>query len=58
MPELFSLIDSAIVFDGELPLLRLVEALDGKTGLSGIPNLIYKAGDQILTNPASPPDAP
>jgi anaerobic magnesium-protoporphyrin IX monomethyl ester cyclase len=54
IPALFSLIDSAIVFDGELPLLRLVEALDGESDLRGVPNLIYKAGDQILTNPASP----
>jgi anaerobic magnesium-protoporphyrin IX monomethyl ester cyclase len=54
MPALFSLMDSAIVFDGELPLLRLVEALDGESDLSDVPNLIYKAGDQILTNPASP----
>ena len=53
-PALFSLIDSAIVFDGELPLLRLVEALDGKGDLSSVPNLIYKAGNQILVNPASP----
>jgi hypothetical protein len=54
MPALFSLIDSAIVFDGELPLLRLVEALDGESDLSDVPNLIHKTGDQILTNPASP----
>ena len=53
-PDLFSLVDSAIVFDGELPLLRLVEALEGKGDLNDIPNLIYKAGDQILANPASP----
>jgi anaerobic magnesium-protoporphyrin IX monomethyl ester cyclase len=54
IPALFSLIDSAIVFDGELPLLRLTETLDGKGDLSGVPNLIYKAGEQILVNPASP----
>jgi anaerobic magnesium-protoporphyrin IX monomethyl ester cyclase len=54
MPALFSLIDSAVVFDGELPLLRLVEALDGESDLSDVPNLIYKTGDQILTNPVSP----
>ena len=53
-PALFSLVDSAIVFDGELPLLRLVEALDGKGSFADIPNLIYKDGDQILANPASP----
>jgi radical SAM superfamily enzyme YgiQ (UPF0313 family) len=54
IPALFNVIDSAIVFDGELPLLRLVEALDDESDLSDVPNLIYKAGDQILANPASP----
>ena len=56
-PALFRLIDSAIVFDGELPLLRLAEALDapdGESDLSGVPNLIYRAGDRILSNPADP----
>jgi anaerobic magnesium-protoporphyrin IX monomethyl ester cyclase len=57
-PALFRLIDSAIVFDGEQPLLRLVEALAGKGDLSSVPNLIYKAGEQILTNPARPATAP
>ena len=54
VPALFSLIDSAVVFDGELPLLRLVEALNSGNGLDQVPNLIYKAGDQILANRASP----
>jgi anaerobic magnesium-protoporphyrin IX monomethyl ester cyclase len=53
-PALFRLIDSAIVFDGELPLLRLTEALDGKQDLGGVPNLIYRAGERILANPADP----
>ena len=56
-PALFRLIDSAIVFDGELPLLRLAEALDmadGERDLSRVPNLIYRAGSQILANPADP----
>ncbi len=56
-PALFRLIDSAIVFDGELPLLRLVEALDtpdGERDLGGVPNLIYRAGDRIMANPADP----
>lgn len=50
VPALFDLIDSAIVFDGELPLLRLVEALESESGLGQVPNLTYKAGDQILVN--------
>jgi hypothetical protein len=43
-PALFELIDSAVVFDGEVPLLRLCEALDGDGDLSGVPNLIYRDG--------------
>ncbi len=50
VPALFNLIDSAVVFDGELPLLRLVEALAGDGKLENVPNLIYKAGDRIQAN--------
>ncbi len=50
-PLLFDLIDSAVIFDGEVPLLRLAEALDGDAKLENVPNLIYKASDQIRVNP-------
>jgi hypothetical protein len=50
-PELFDLIDSAVLFDGETPLLRLAEALDGGGDLAQVPNLIYKAGGEIRANP-------
>lgn len=43
-PALFDLLDSAIVFGGETPLLRLAEALDGDRNLSKVPNLIYREG--------------
>jgi anaerobic magnesium-protoporphyrin IX monomethyl ester cyclase len=43
-PALFQLIDSAVIFDGEVPLLRLVEALDGQGNLDAVPNLIYSTG--------------
>jgi anaerobic magnesium-protoporphyrin IX monomethyl ester cyclase len=57
-PVLFDLIDSAVIFDGEIPLLRLAEALDGDAKLEDVPNLIYKAGNQIRVNPVrTPPDA-
>ncbi len=46
-PALFELFDSAVVFDGEESLLRLVEALDKREGLSQVPNLIYKEGSRI-----------
>jgi anaerobic magnesium-protoporphyrin IX monomethyl ester cyclase len=47
VPALFDLFDSAIVFDGEKPLLRLLEALDGIGDLSEVPNLIYKDNGRI-----------
>ena len=53
-PALFNLIDSAVVFAGEWPLLRLAETLAGDGHLGNVPNLIYKAGDQIRVNPVSP----
>jgi len=57
VPALFSLIDSAIVFDGELALLRLTEALDGRRDLAHVPNLIYKTEAGIRVNAISPPSA-
>lgn len=54
VPSIFTLIDSAIVFDGEVPLLQLVEAVAGNGDLSQIPNLIYKDGEQIRTNDRKP----
>ncbi|HWQ14901.1 MAG TPA: radical SAM protein [Roseiflexaceae bacterium] len=46
-PAIFTLIDSAVVFDGEEPLLRLCEALAGGGDLSRVPNLIYRDGAAI-----------
>jgi anaerobic magnesium-protoporphyrin IX monomethyl ester cyclase len=52
--SVFSLFDSAIVFDGEVPLLRLAEALDGDGDLSTVPNLVYKDGDTIRVTERKP----
>ena len=51
VPALFRLFDSAVVFDGELALLRLVEALDGDGDLSKVPNLIYSEKGSVRSNP-------
>jgi hypothetical protein len=56
-PALFDLIDSAIGFDGEMPLLRLAEALEGNRNLAQVPNLIYKESDKIRSNGFSHPTA-
>ena len=39
-----------VVFDGEVPLLQLVEAIADGSDLSHIPNLIYRDGDTIHVN--------
>jgi anaerobic magnesium-protoporphyrin IX monomethyl ester cyclase len=55
VPALFDLFDSAVVFEGEKPLLRLVEALDGDGDLSKVPNLIYKDDDRVRATPYEEP---
>lgn len=57
-PLLFELIDSAVIFDGEMPLLRLAEALDGKGAIDQVPNLIHRTDGKIQVNPTQVhPDA-
>ncbi len=62
VPVLFDFFDSAIVFDGEKPLLRLAEAIDGNRDLGQVPNLIYRAGGQVrrtvYENPVKLADLP
>jgi anaerobic magnesium-protoporphyrin IX monomethyl ester cyclase len=55
LPALFNLFDSAILFDGEVPLLRLAEALDAGRELARVPNLIYYDGDQVRATDCLPP---
>lgn len=50
VPALFELIDSAIIFDGETPLLKLAEAIDSKSNLSQVPNLIHRTDGTIHVN--------
>ncbi len=51
--SLFRLFDSAIVREGEIPLLSLVTALEEGKGLQTVPNLIYRDGDHIAANPVT-----
>jgi anaerobic magnesium-protoporphyrin IX monomethyl ester cyclase len=55
-PALFELIDSAIIFDGEQPLLQLCQAVKEKQNLAEIPNLIYRDGEQIRVNTRQKPE--
>ncbi len=42
VPRMFDLIDSAVLFEGEIPLLHLLKALESGGDLSGVPNLMYR----------------
>src|SRR5262249_35547981 len=55
-PELFQLIDSAVVFDGEVPLLRLCQTLAEGGDLSGVPNLVYRDGATIRATERKNPE--
>jgi anaerobic magnesium-protoporphyrin IX monomethyl ester cyclase len=55
-PELFQLIDSAVVFDGEVPLLRLCEALAAGGDLAAVPNLIFRDGETIRVTERKAPE--
>jgi anaerobic magnesium-protoporphyrin IX monomethyl ester cyclase len=55
VPVLFDLFDSAIVFDGEKPLLRLAEVLDGDRDLDQVPNFIYRAGERVRVTACEDP---
>ncbi|MEK7745253.1 MAG: hypothetical protein AAB576_01150, partial [Elusimicrobiota bacterium] len=39
--RLFTLVDSFILFEGEHPLLRLIEELEGKRDFKSVPNMVY-----------------
>ena len=56
VPALFNLIDSAVVFDGEQPLLQLAIAVANQQKLDHIPNLIHREGSCIRVNQRKEPD--
>jgi anaerobic magnesium-protoporphyrin IX monomethyl ester cyclase len=58
VPALFRLIDSAVAFEGEWPLLRLAETLEQHGDLAQVPNLIWRDGEQARVNEPLPPPLP
>src|SRR5713226_4404097 len=52
-PQLFTLFDSAVVYEGETAFLQLVEAVGAGRTLEGIPNLIYRDASGIHTSSVS-----
>ena len=55
-PKLFEYLDSLVLYEGEKPLLRLMEALDQGKGLQGVPNLVYCQAGAIHSTPLEPPE--
>ena len=47
-PEFFKLFDSIVLFEGEIPLLKLIEALSDGANLNSVPNLIFRHNGKII----------
>ncbi len=50
-PAMWSLFDSAVLFDGEEPFVQLCAALEGGQPLSTVSNLMYRDSGTVRTNP-------
>lgn len=48
--ELFSCVDSFIVYEGEHALLALAQQLEANKDLNSVPNLIYRRGEETRVN--------
>lgn len=46
----FALIDSIVVYEGELPLLKLIKAISENRDLGDVPNLVYEKNKKIVRN--------
>lgn len=49
-PRLFDLVDSFVIGEGELALLRLVETLEAKGDLADVPSLVYREKGKVIVN--------
>ncbi|MFA5628642.1 MAG: PqqD family peptide modification chaperone [Dehalococcoidales bacterium] len=56
-PDLFTtFFDSAIIDEGEIPLLKLVEAISKGKSLCEVPNLVYADGGKVVSNEGTFPE--
>lgn len=46
--------DYGVVGEGEVPLVRLIEALQGERDISTVPNLMHRRDGQVIKNPLGP----
>lgn len=56
--EALNAVDSVILHHGEVPLVRVIEAIMDGVSLEGLPNVAFKRGGRFYRNPISfsPPD--
>jgi anaerobic magnesium-protoporphyrin IX monomethyl ester cyclase len=56
--ELFTVFfDSAVLYEGERPLLKLVESISQARTLDNVPNLIYQDQGKLCANDVKPPES-
>jgi hypothetical protein len=48
LKKMFSPLDTMILYEGETPLTRLVDHLEGRLPLEKVPNLLRRAGDGLV----------
>lgn len=55
-PEFFDHFANSLTYEeGEIPMIKLAEFVNGKADLSDVPNLIYKKEDKVIINPKCKP---
>ena len=55
-PELFDVVDTIVLLEGELPLTRIARAVDERRGFEDIPNIIYrKPSGEVMVAPEVDP---
>ena len=50
LSKLFSPLDTAILYEGETPLVRLIDHLAGKLDSTEVPNLLHRGRDGLVMN--------
>ena len=48
--KLFTPLDTAILYEGETPLVSLIQHLEGERAIEDVPNLLYRQGDGLVAN--------
>jgi len=50
-PDIFRFIDYAVIGEGQVPLLKLIEHLENGVSILDVPNLLFNRDNNIIANP-------